>query len=753
MKKKMGRRFLTFILTGAMFFSMVNVVGYADVGTTDMSGMTTFVFAGDSVTVKEGADTNYEVVVYDSTDTESEAVITTDENGNSVYSVPEGGTGQLYVAVKKKGGSYVFEGKGNGAIAVKKEATVDSVLYFNGLDLTSSFTAPVAVNKNSAASCIFHIVEGTTNTLTDNAHNNEENNVDNLTAEDAVMKFKAGSNVFFEGNGTLNINGNAKNGIKANNALTINGNISFNINALDNGISCENTLTINSGSFRVTTKEGDAIKSGADEEPVGDININGGTFVIDAYGDGIQATANLTITGGDFDITAYNGYDDPNYDGDDSFPSAKGLKASGSYEVTAEDGTTTEVDNTECFLTISGGTFKINSADDAIHSDKNVTITGGKLTLQSKDDAIHSEYVTTIGSETSTEESLQIEILNSLEGIEGATVNFYDGLYKIFSTDDCINAANSDLTGYTYEINIYDGNIYAASTTGDCIDSNKNITIYNGTLIALGAINPKEANAALDCDGTLTISGGTVLAIGKNEMAQTPRSGQNYVIWTAVGASTAVAAGGGGMNRPGGNRPGTSSTSLAIENNKQVTICDANGNELFSTVVTWLYEGTATANHVLYSDSNIASGSSYTIAIATPETPVESEMPDVSEAPVESEAPSDAPVPPSDMPVPPSDMPAPPSDMPVPPSDMPVPPSDGPIGFYYGDVDTDHVIGAEDALLILKHVVKLEMITDGLSLELADVDHDGEISANDALCTLQVCVKVKEAEIYENPFY
>lgn len=65
-------------------------------------------------------------------------------------------------------------------------------------------------------------------------------------------------------------------------------------------------------------------------------------------------------------------------------------------------------------------------------------------------------------------------------------------------------------------------------------------------------------------------------------------------------------------------------------------------------------------------------------------------------------------------------------------------------GFYCGDVDMNGEITADDALAILKHVVKLAEITDEDALVLADVNHDGEVTADDALTALQMVVGLKD---------
>ncbi|MCD8384759.1 MAG: carbohydrate-binding domain-containing protein [Clostridiales bacterium] len=608
----------------------------------DLTGMTSFTFDGDSVVVAEGDDTNYEVVVYDATDTESAAETSTDADGNTVYSVPEGSDGELLVSVKKAGGSYVFQGSGNGSIAVKKEAKSDAVLYLNGLTLTSSFTSVITVKKDSTAACTIYAVDGTTSTLTDNAYNNDESYTDNAAAENAVIKCKDGSDVTITGGGTLNLSANGKNGIKANDLLTID-TLTLNITAVDNGISGENSITINSGTLHISTAEGDGIKACADAEAVGSVTVTGGSITIDACADGIQAMMTLTITGGTFDITTYGGYD-ADYDGDDdSYPSAKGLKASGSYEDT--DGT--EIDATGNVLTVTGGTFVLNTADDAVHTDGDLTITGGDFSIRTGDDALHASGILTLGAGSGSD--LSVSVAACYEGLEGATVDVYSGTFEIYSYDDSINAANSDLTGYSFEINIFGGSVYAAAETGDCLDSNGNINISGGTVVVLGALdNTKEVNAALDCDGTLTVTGGTLLAVGMQEMSVTPGSAstQPYVTWTEEGSSIAVNGGSGSggfwsttadtsdtytasaFGPPsGGGTPGNpgqgGSTSGFVSNGDVLTIYDADNNKLFSAAAVWSSSAEYAVNYVLYSAADLTAGSSYTLVIGDDGTDTE----------------------------------------------------------------------------------------------------------------------------------
>lgn len=64
-------------------------------------------------------------------------------------------------------------------------------------------------------------------------------------------------------------------------------------------------------------------------------------------------------------------------------------------------------------------------------------------------------YALNIGAEGRDGPGVTITSCN--EGLEGATVNVFSGSICIQSTDDCINAANADLSGYSYELNISGG--------------------------------------------------------------------------------------------------------------------------------------------------------------------------------------------------------------------------------------------------------------------------------------------------------
>ena len=237
-------------------------------------------------------------------------------------------------------GTYIVTGSASeGSITVKK-GTTGVVLVLENLDLTSSSGAVLSINKNAEVQVV---ISGTV-TLTDNENPNDEYSEDADVADaydGAAIKVKAESVAFITGDGTLTINGNAKNGIKAgdDSSLIIGGNVTVNINAVNDGINGNYDVAILSGD--VTISAGDdgihadhILTIGADGEGPNltitnsteglegtVVNIAGGRIIVNSTDDGINAANadaayegvlgySVNITGGDVTvITSADGID------------------------------------------------------------------------------------------------------------------------------------------------------------------------------------------------------------------------------------------------------------------------------------------------------------------------------------------------------------------------------------------------------------------------------------------------------------
>ena len=524
-------------------------------------------------------------------------------------------------------GTYVFSGDcDNGSITVKKGVTGVTIVL-NGLTLTNDDSAAITLNKTAEASLI--AAAGTTNTVADTEGSSDEN---------AAVKVKSGATLAIGGTGTLTVDGNAKNGIKgAADAVITVAEVKLNINAADDGLSCDDELNITGGTLSITAG-GDAVKASPDtgdtENPdttsLGNVTISGGTLTLSAAEDGIQADGDLTISGGTFHVKTNGGHTTALTD--DS-ASCKGFKAGGA-------------------LTVTGGTLTVDSADDALHANTDVTISGGTLTLATSDDGVHADNDLVIGAKGASSTSTpRINITASYEGLEGTTVTVYSGDIDVVASDDGVNAASSTLGERSdkYAINIAGGDLYIDAGS-DGLDSNNDINITGGKVEVYGA--DAMMDAAIDYDGTFTLSGGTLFGAGMEPSAGTQAYiavGETSPSGGGMGGGPNGQGGGQGMTPPGdangtnGNRPtppnfsGNTSTdgtftpptkpsggkadgkpsgnlpnresALGIKEGSVITVQDSSGKTLYTATAR------GSMSSVIFSSADIKEGETYTVLV------------------------------------------------------------------------------------------------------------------------------------------
>ena len=264
-------------------------------------------------------------------------------------------------------------------------------------------------------------------------------------------------------------------------------------------------------------------------------------------------------------------------DSDDSSTSIKAIKAGAA-------------------LSINGGSFTIDSADDSVHSNASITVSGGTFQIASGDDAFHADETLTISDGT-------IDITKSYEGLEGLHVNVSGGDIKLVASDDGLNAAggtdssgiggprggdmfggrggmggNSSSNG---SIVISGGKLYVNSS-GDGMDANGTLEISGGYTIVVGPT--RGDTATLDYDVSATISGGTFIGTGASSMAQTFSDSSQGVI--AINAGTQSA--------------GT-----------KITLTDSKGNTLIS------HQPELDFSVVIISSPDVKTNNSYTISVGS----------------------------------------------------------------------------------------------------------------------------------------
>lgn len=452
---------------------------------------------------------------------------------------PTGTTYEDNVLSIKAAGTYVLTGTLNGAVEVAKnvEGTVRIVLAGATITTLESQTSAAIVFKESSELRILTIADGTVNTVSDSVGDTAAD------GDGAAIQAKK-SSLTINGGGTLNVNavGEDAGGIKVKKDLTI---LSANINvtAVKNGVKADNLIYIKDATVNVTAGN-DGIKTDIDPDTeeealsyaadptAGYIYIENSTITVTAGDDGIAANNCLYIANGDDDtitVTTNGGAPETVTESSSDQADGKALKVGG-IVLEDEEGNETDYPATHeknYALVITGGKYVLNSNDDAIHSKGNVLISGGDFTIASGDDGIHAEYLTTIAGGT-------INVTKSCEGIEGAAVEITGGDISVTAVDDGVNAANSDLTNYTYYIVITGGKL-TVNCSGDGIDSNGKLLISGGEIYVYGPVN--GGNSALDSETGTTISGGTVIATCREAMD--PVGATQYM----VNANVSVSAG------------------------------------------------------------------------------------------------------------------------------------------------------------------------------------------------------------------
>lgn len=211
-----------------------------------------------------------------------------------------------------------------------------------------------------------------------------------------------------------------------------------------------------------------------------------------------------------------------------------------------------------------------------------VAITGGTINIITYGTPIE-EASTASSFKDADGKTVEEKIKLSPEGIEGkAGVTISGGTIHVVTTDDCINASATSAS-----INISGGKIYARSGSNDAIDSNGALTITGGTIVALTATTPE---CAFDCDqNTFAITGGTLIGIGTS----------NYTKPTAASCGQSVVV-------LGGNYLGSGGTTFALE--------DSSGAAVFAfEIPSDVYSSLGSDIVAVLSSPSIATGASYTL--------------------------------------------------------------------------------------------------------------------------------------------
>ena len=399
-------------------------------------------------------------------------------------------------------GAYVFTGSLEGSLNISVSKSDDVLLVMNNAHISNSSGPAIYGLKAQQISLI--LPEGTRNSVS--SIQTDKNNKESANAAIDVQ-----NDLIISGSGSLEVVAETGHGILSQENLRIEGG-DINVTSLKDGLRAKDSIDIKDGNIQIRAGV-DGIVAAGKKEDKGTIQIDGGNITITAGQDGVQAESSLLINGGNFDIFTGKGGTPVHFIGEE--PAAQTIDTIVS-EIVQRTILTDEIMDENSSksmkglkanksLTLIGGSFNLNTQDDAIHSKGTVVISGGDYTILTGDDAILAqEHLHIKGG--------NILITGCYEGFESQTITIDGGNIDITASDDGINAASPEGKGIQYEQDVWiviNGGIINIVAGNDAIDTNGTLTI-NGGVINLTIKYFGKRNAAIDTDAGYFFNGGDV---------------------------------------------------------------------------------------------------------------------------------------------------------------------------------------------------------------------------------------------------
>ena len=494
-------------------------------------------------------------------------------------------SGSVYTITKA--GEYTVAGLlSEGQLIVDAGDEDEVTIVLNGTSITCSSGSPIYVKNASEVK--IKSEENSFNEVIDKRAEATEDSSDD--AGNAAIY--ATCDLKLVGKGALVVTGNYNNGIQSKDDLSIK-NVIVKVTAVNNAVKGNNAVDIESGNIIAISAKGDGIKTSNSSisnkgKQKGIVTITGGNIDIYAACDGIDAAYGVDISGdGNLNIytDTYSEYsEEVTSSGSSSGTSTsrdssanKTASANTVSYVAASDtianapggfggnkaggdrpgmpGDFNESGNSsgqsystkgikaESEINISGFTINVCSTDDGIHANSDsgvletgedgkgtIVINGGTITISSGDDGMHADKQLDVNDG-------YINIVTSYEGLEAMTINLNGGKIYVYATDDGINACTGD--GKTSPIiNVTGGYIDVTTASGDTdgIDSNGNYVQTGGMVLVKGGSSSGNVSGSIDVDGTVTITGGTCVALGG--ICETPVNSVNAYVLSSVSFSS-----------------------------------------------------------------------------------------------------------------------------------------------------------------------------------------------------------------------
>lgn len=463
-------------------------------------------------------------------------------------------SGSVYTITKA--GEYTVAGLlSEGQLIVDAGDENEVTIVLNGTSITCSSGSPIYVKNASEVK--IKSEENSFNEVIDNRAEATEDSSDD--AGNAAIY--ATCDLKLVGKGALVVTGNYNNGIQSKDDLSIK-NVIVKVTAVNNAVKGNDAVDIESGNIIAISDKGDGIKTSNSSisnkgNQNGIVTITGGNIDVYAACDGIDAAYGVDISGdGNLNIytDTYSEYSEEVTSSGSSSGTSAGHGSSGNK--TASANTVSYVAASDTIANAPGGfgggnmggmdgqnggnkaggdrpgmpgdfNESGNSSGQSystkgIKAESEISISGFTINICSTDDGIHANS--------------DSGVLETGEDGKG-TIVINGGSITISSTDDGINACTGD--GKTSPIvNVTAGYIDITTASGDTdgIDSNGNYVQTGRFVLVKGGSSSGNVSGSIDVDGTVTITGGTCVALGG--VCKTPVNSANAYVLSSVSFSS-----------------------------------------------------------------------------------------------------------------------------------------------------------------------------------------------------------------------
>ena len=463
-------------------------------------------------------------------------------------------SGSVYTITKA--GEYTVAGLlSEGQLIVDAGDENEVTIVLNGTSITGSSGSPIYVKNASEVK--IKSEENSFNEVIDNRAEATEDSSDD--AGNAAIY--ATCDLKLVGKGALVVTANYNNGIQSKDDLSIK-NVIVKVTAVNNAFKGNDAVDIESGNIIAISAKGDGIKTSNSSisnkgNQKGIVTITGGNIDVYAACDGIDAAYGVDISGdGNLNIytDTYSEYSEEVTSSGSSSGTSAGHGSSGNK--TASANTVSYVAASDTIANAPGGfgggnmggmdgqnggnkaggdrpgmpgdfNESGNSSGQSystkgIKAESEISISGFTINICSTDDGIHANS--------------DSGVLETGEDGKG-TIVINGGSITISSGDDGINACTGD--GKTSPIvNVTAGYIDITTASGDTdgIDSNGNYVQTGGFVLVKGGSSSGNVSGSIDVDGTVTITGGTCVALGG--ICETPINSANAYVLSSVSFSS-----------------------------------------------------------------------------------------------------------------------------------------------------------------------------------------------------------------------